>query len=108
MPKTMNRNSVDDVLIPVQLIVGEGATADPTDDMVQFQFTPGGLPPRVQPVTGEWLTGFWILDLGKNLAGITVGPGTTVVLTQGTYTIWIKVTDAPTAPVAAVDVLTIT
>lgn len=109
MPKIMDRNSRDDILIPVEVVVPIGANPNVEADVVSFQFTPGGLPPRSQPTSGGWLPGYWnpLMD-GRLAAAITVGPGGAVTLTPGRWTVWIKVSDNPTAPVEAVDVLTIT
>lgn len=107
MPKTMYRGSVDDLLVPVVVLVPQGANSDTTTDPVYFAFTVGRPPTRQQPET--WYQGSWLRDLGQIMALITVGPGSSVpTFKPGTYTVWVKVTDDPTAPVAAVDVLTIT
>lgn len=105
MPKTMSRLSVDDLIVPVQVLVPEGANSDTTTDVVRFAFTVGRPPTDQQP--GTWYVGGWLRDLGQILATITVGPGTSVpAFKPGTYTVWIMVSDDPTSPVAAVDYVT--
>lgn len=108
MPKKMNRWSVDDVIIPVDLVVPDGANANTSTDTVVFQFTPGGLPPRTQPTSGGWKTGFWVYAGNQLCAAITVGPGTAVGQMQpGVYAIWVNPEDNPTSPKEPVDTLTI-
>lgn len=98
------RESRDDVLIPVELLIPEGANPDITADPVAFAFIPGGLPLKRRPVDADFTAGFWIRAAGQTLAGITVGPGGTVTLDgPGTYAIVVKVTDDPTAPIVAPD-----
>ena len=105
MPKTQNRLSTDDLLIPVTLVVQEGANPDPTTDPVYFAFTPGRLPPRMQPST--WYAGYWLQEGTQLLVAILVGPEGGVTLGVGPWTVWVKVSDDPTAPVKAVDWLKI-
>jgi hypothetical protein len=109
MPKTQDRLSLDEFMIPVQVIIPEGGNADPTTDVVQFQFVNGGLPARSHPTEGGWVDGFWITRAaGTILACVLVGPGGAVELDPGTWAAWMRVVDNPTVPVAPVDVLTIT
>ena len=107
MPKTMNRKDVDDILIPVTVTTPQGANPDTSLDTVQFQFTPGFLPPRSQPDDSAWTDGHWLKQGRQLLAAITIGPGTLWPLSRGTWVIWIKVLDSPTVPVKAVDTVTI-
>ena len=109
VPKTMDRGSLDDFLIPVTQLIAEGANPSPIQDAVSFAFTIGGLPVRFRPTNADWTTGFWLQANGLLYAGILVGPPTgSVILAPGIWTAWIRVTDNPTAPQVAVDVLTIT
>lgn len=103
----MDRDSVDDLLVPVKVLVPQGANLDTTTDVVRFGFTVGRPSARQRPTT--WYDGFWLRDLGTILAGITIGPATTVPSFQpGTYSVWIWIVDDPTQPKEAVDILTIT
>lgn len=108
VPKTMDRGSQDDFLIPVTLLIAEGANPSPTEDAVSFAFTIGGLPVRFRPTENDWLPGFWLQSNGLIYAGILIGPPLGTILAPGRWTAWIRVTDNPTAPQVAVDVLTIT
>lgn len=116
MPKTQSRLSLDDFLVPVEMVIPAGANPVLTNDVVQFQFVNGGLPARIEPTedpnlpqTTGWLDGFWIdNDPGPALAGILVGPGGTAQLPTGRWAVWIRIVDSPTVPVAAIDQLTIT
>lgn len=109
MPKTQNRNSVDDLLVPVQLVIPNGAAKDTDADVVQFQLVLGGLPLRSQPTSSGWVNGFWLRNGSQGLmAGIRIGPGQALTPGPGRWAVCIKIIDNPTSPVAAVDVLTIT
>lgn len=109
MPKTQDRNSLDDFLVPVQLVIPVGANPQTDLDVVQFQFVFGGLPKEREPTSDGWLTGFWLTQSpGPLLAGILVGPGGTIELPVGRWAVWMKVIDNPTVPVKPVDTLTIT
>lgn len=115
MPKSQDRLSLDEFLIPVGVGPGSGSV-DPSSATVQFQFVVGGLPSRARPTeeaepptTTGWIDGFWITQQqGPLLAAILVGPGGAVTLPPGKYAAWIKVIDDPTIPVKAVDTLSIT
>jgi hypothetical protein len=106
MPKTSSIQSVDSFLIPVTVLIAEGANEDPTGDDVAFAFWPVGTPGG--PLTTATIAGFWLNTGAKYLAGITYGPGTDVVLDVGEYTAWLYLVDNPTAPFVPVDTLTIT
>lgn len=108
MPKAQSADSLDDFLIPVDLVIAEGANPDPAADVVEFQFVLGGLPPRAQPTDDGWVAGRWITrETGVLLAAVLVGPGGGVALARGRWAAWIRVVDSPTVPVVPVDVLTI-
>jgi hypothetical protein len=108
MPKTQDRNSLDDFLVPVSVLIPNGANPDTGLDVVQFQFVVGGLPKRAEPKSDGWIDGFWINQApGPLLAGILVGPGGTIQLDPGTWAVWIKIIDDPSTPVAPVDQLII-
>lgn len=71
---------------------------NPTTDPVAMAFTA----PGVDPQPADWKTASWntTATLGANqyLAQCLVGPGGTVTLTNGTYQMWVKVTDNPEIP----------
>lgn len=106
MPKTMSRLSTDDFIIPVQVLIVEGVSSDPTEDAVLFCFVPRSqaAPPSLEDFTA----GFWLDTGAQYLACITVGPsGTISDLEPGVYNAWIWIVDNPTQPVQQVDTLTI-
>jgi hypothetical protein len=107
--KIQSRWSLDDFLVPVDVVVPQGANPDPTQDVVQFQFVVGGLPARAQPTEDGWVNGFWIRSTQQLLAGVLVGPGGTVTLAPSAtpYAAWVRIVDNPTTPVQAVDTLLI-
>lgn len=117
MPLSQDRLSTFEVLIPVQVLIPEGANPDTGDDVVQYQFVLGGLPVRNRPTESSnlptstgWLDGYWVTTAsGGLLAAILVGPdGGVIALPPGAYAIWLRVVDNPTVPVAPVDVLVVT
>lgn len=86
-----------------------GAPVNPTSDVVQFAFMPGS----TAPGSSDWKTGTWDgtaprLTGNGYLAQCLVGPGGTIALAAGTYTMWIKITDSPEVPVMQVGLLQIT
>lgn len=108
---TQSSLSLQYVQAAVTATVG-GNPLNPTTDVVQFAFTTGGANP-VNPVSGDWKTGSWDGAQPRPpgnayLAQCLVGPGGTVALTPGIYTMWIKVLDSPETPVINVGLLTIT
>lgn len=89
--------------VPV-LVKAEAAT--PTSDTVQMAFVASG-----DPQSGDWNTASWAaqqnLPTTQGIAQCLVGPGGTIALATGTYTIWVKVTDSPEVPVQVAGLLTI-
>ena len=101
---TLSRLSTEFVQIAVAATVN-GAPVNPTGDTVQMAFTKDG----AIPGSGDWHGASW------ETAGITyyaqclVGPvNGGVVLTPGTYSIWLKVVDNPEVPVRSPTQLKIT
>jgi hypothetical protein len=86
----------------VQVLIGalspSGDSYDPTGDVVEFAFTLESYP-ETPPVT--WYTGSWAAFPGPQYwAQCLVGPANSgVVLAQGLYQVWVKVTDDPEVPV---------
>jgi hypothetical protein len=104
-----SRWSLDDIIIPVSLLIPQGANPDPSLDVVEFQLVLGGLPARAQPKDDAWVAGFWINPpTTPLLACISCGPGGSLTPAEGRWAIWIKVHDNPTVPVVAVDQIIIT
>jgi hypothetical protein len=87
--------STEYVVVPINAVF-DGVVQNPTASVVQFAFTVGyGVIPSV------WITGSWepnpVQAIWYN-AKVLVGPGGTS-LTPGTYTVWVKISDTPEAPV---------
>lgn len=97
--------STEYLQVPVQAQVN-GLPFNPTSDVVQMAFVPIGS--VNYPVT--WFTGSWSTTAqGNYLAQCLIGPANGgVVLTPGTYKIWVKITDSPEVPVESSGTLTIT
>lgn len=71
-------------------------TADPTADTVEMAFKQG---PAV-PASGDWKAASWGTFGGQHVALCLIGPsGGEVELAAGTWWPWVKLTDAPEAPV---------
>jgi hypothetical protein len=80
----------------------DGVAVDLSADTVQVAF----VPLSTEPVTADWQAATW-LDTG--VAGILVGPGVGgLVLADGKYAQWVKVTDNPERPAYMVGTLHIT
>jgi len=77
-----------------------GTPVNPTGDTVEFAFTPV----TAKPAAGDWKTGTWDGTQPQTpgnayIAHCLVGPGGTVALAAGKYTMWVRVTDNPEVPV---------
>ncbi|RCH70454.1 hypothetical protein DT019_02915 [Streptomyces sp. SDr-06] len=108
MTITQSAASLQYVQASVIATVG-GNPLNPTGDVVQFAFLTGS----GTPTGPDWKAGSWDGTQPRPpgnayLAQCLVGPGGTVTLTPGTYTIWIKIMDSPEIPVINVGLLTIT
>lgn len=105
MTLTISSLSVQYVRAPVAAELN-GAVYNPTSDTVQFAFMAVG----ATPASGDWHAGSWETVTGppaQYIARCLVGGTAGVVLTAGTYVVWLKVTDNPEVPVAQVGVLTV-
>lgn len=60
-------------------------------DLVEFAF----LPTDVDPVDADWRTGSWFTSATRVVARILIGPGSAIVLTPGTYRVWVRITSSP-------------
>ena len=85
----------------------QGEPYNPTADAVEFAFTAES----GRPTT--WYPGGWDGTEPRPpgnayIAHCLVGPGGTVELPAGTYTMWIRITDNPEIPVIPFGLLTIT
>jgi hypothetical protein len=84
-----------------------GVVVNPTTDVVQMAFTAG-----IDPVGGDWKTASWETDATSEpdtyYARCLVGPGGTVTLAAGRYTVWLKLTDATEIPVRKIGQLVVT
>jgi hypothetical protein len=79
--------------------VKNGTAYNPTSDTVQFAFMPT---PTQVPASADWVAGTW--GTSNNIvypynALCLVGTAGTTALTQGNYSIYLKVTDSPEIPV---------
>lgn len=74
-----------------------GSPINPTTDVVAMAF----VAPTVNPQSGDWQTASWDTNPtnGVYTAQCLVGPGGTIALAAGTYTVWVRVTDNPEIPV---------
>lgn len=97
MPATISASSLEYVRVPVSA-TESGAAVNPTADTVTMAFmstasAPGG---------SDLKTSSWETDTTTTpdtyYARCLVGSGGAVTLTAGLYTVWVKVTDSPEAP----------
>lgn len=85
----------------------QGQPYNPTGDAVVMAFIAG----FGEPGNTDWKTASWAWTTAINgyyIAQCLVGPGGTITLAQGTYAVWIKITDNPEIPVINTGSLTIT
>jgi hypothetical protein len=83
---------------------------DPTLGSVSFAFLAPGTEPTNQWVAGEW-EATPATQRGQDyraVARVLIGPGTSFVLTDGTYVAWVRVTSASEDVVRPFGRLTIT
>lgn len=79
------------------------ANVNPTATPPEFAFMPAG----VEPAEADWETGEWESNAAPYVARILIGPGGTVVLADGKYKAWIRLTANPERPVEQFDSLTV-
>lgn len=96
------------VLVDIATTVA-GASVDPTGDAVEFAATVPGVEPSA------WLAGSWETDTTTDpdtySARILVsgtGGGGTLVLADGTYDLWVRITDSPERPARRAGTLIVT
>ncbi len=81
----------------------EGLPLDPTADTVQMAFTLDG----AVPTSSDWNVAIWQTDTTTTPPTYTalclVGPGGTVELAEGEWSVWVKVTDSPEVPVVPIN-----
>lgn len=84
-----------------------GHTVDPTPDQVFLAF----MTAKGRPQSSDWRTANWEVDatVTPNVyyARCLVGPGGSVDLDAGTYTVWVKVSANPEIPIRSVGLLVI-
>lgn len=98
---TFAAGSLEHVLVPVR---GKrsGTAIDPTADTVKMAFLDVG-PETGSPESGDWKTASWETNTtvtpNTYEARCLVGPGGGVItLTEGTWHVWVQVTDSPETP----------
>lgn len=106
---TVKISSLSREFVRVQLKATEaGQQVDPSLDPVEMAFTV----PGTEPLVGDWKTAGWEADFSQSrpiyFARTLVGPGGTHLLTDGTYDVWVRVTDSPEVPVSNAGRLVIT
>lgn len=84
--------------------VDKGQLISPLNDPVQMAFTAID----VDPVSGDWNAAEWEQAGRTYYARCLVGPGGTVTLAKGSYSIWVQITASPTQPVLRGGTLQIT
>jgi hypothetical protein len=95
---TVSQSVLSTNYVQIGVVVLAPSAYNPTADVVQFAFTPSSYP-ETSPVT--WYTGSWVTYPGPQYwAQCLVGPANGgVVLTLGSYQVWLKITDNPEVPV---------
>lgn len=72
-----------------------GASYNPTGDTVEVAFKL----PGVDPTGPDWHAASWESAGSAYYARLLVGPAGGLVLTVGSYRMWVRITDAPEVPV---------
>lgn len=92
--------SLEYVSVPVTVTTLAGAAYNPTADQVVMAFMPQ---PSQYPQPTDWVGAIWSTNTNNVLypyaVNCLVGPGGTITLGVGTYTIYVKITDNPEIPV---------
>jgi hypothetical protein len=103
----MSAASLEYVRVRIDVTGDDGSAINPTTDPVAMAFTLGA-----DPVSGDWQDASWTTDSTGTRpvyrARCLVGPGGTVLLTAGLYTVWVRITDSPEVPVLSSGYLRIT
>lgn len=109
-PFTFSAASLRQVFADVSA-VRNGAAVDPTADTVQMAFL-AEPPETASPESGDWKTASWetnsTTDPDQYKAKCLVGPSGTVTLAEGTWYVWVKITDLPEIPVEYSGIIRIT
>jgi hypothetical protein len=104
---TISSLSLEYVRVPV-FAKEAGVVVNPTTDAVVMAFKSDG----TEPVTNDWKASTWETDSTTTpatyYARCLVGTGGTVALTDGTYDVWVRVTDSPEIPVRKAGRLVVT
>lgn len=109
-PHTFSASSLEHVLVPVSARLS-GAAVNPTSDTVVMAFI-ASPPETAAPGALDWKTASWETnatpDPDQYEAKCLVGTGGAVVLTAGTYYVWVKITDSPETPAKYAGVVRVT
>lgn len=104
---TLSALSTEYIPIQVSASVNGQSGYNPTSDAVSMAFING----TANPQTSDWHTASWQTYSSPSgasyIAVCLVGPTGGVVLSVGTYNIWLKITDSPEVPVRQVGILQI-
>lgn len=102
-------SSLSTAYVQLQVVVSSPAGFDPSADSVKFAFMADAYPMNV-PTLSDWHNGSWsVLPGPQYWAQCLVGTANSgVVLAQGLWQVWLKVTDNPEVPVIQQAMLQIT
>lgn len=101
MSVTISSLSTEYLRVPVRLVEA-GVVQDPTALVVEFAFEEGD----AEPTT--WVAGSWETAGDTYYGRVLVGPTGTINPGDGTWWLWIRVTDSPEKPVRRVGRIRIT
>lgn len=87
------------------VLVDTGGVATLSSQPVAFALTAVGYDPDG---TTTWRSASWSGEAGTSRsAAILIGPGTSHIIAEGKYEVWVKVTDNPESPIVHAGRLTI-
>ena len=106
---TKTQSSLSKEYVKVRISAREdGVVVNPTADTVEMAFTSA----EAEPTSPDWKAAEWETNTSTDpdtyWARCLVGPGGTVALTDGTYRVWVRITDSPEIPVLRSGLLIIT
>jgi hypothetical protein len=105
MSAVLSAISLEYIKVPVN-VKKNGVYVNPTSSQVKMAFLSSK---TAAPDTGDWKNASWESGLGhKYYIRCLVGPSGDITLTPDTYWVWIKILDAPEAPVRQVGSVRIT
>lgn len=102
MPARISSLSKEYLVVPVKTNPG-GVAVNTAIATVEFAFLAGG-----EPQEADWKNGEWTSSGQTDYARVLIGPGSTAgALSDGNYTVWLRVSQSPEVVVRPAGSLTV-